>query len=369
MRRILSQTQKELIQLVRDRRALGLALFLPVMQLMLMGSAINLTVPDLPIVVQDLDDSPTSRSLVDAFRQSETFRVVPFAVDKQPELAFMTNKARAALIIPARFGRDIARGVTSPVQMLVDASDSNTAKLLSGYAAEVTSAWNTSNGASAQAVPVTAAIRFWYNPGRSSKKFYGPGIFVLVMSLFPPLLATLASAKEGEQKTILQVYVSSISAHEFLLGKIFSFMLVSFAECILLLTLLFTYFGLSFAGDPTPFIVATVFYAFCVAAFGTMIGCAIPSQVAAMSVIMFAGFLLVFMLSGLIFPLQNVPVQIRWLSNFIWGRYYIEVVRDALLQGGGWAATWWKVLIIGITGLFFYWRGWSNMRRMQLKTR
>jgi ABC-2 type transport system permease protein len=367
MRRILSQTRKELIQLIRDRRALGLALFLPVMQLMLMGSAISLTVADLPIVVQDLDDSPASRSLVDAFRESNTFRIVPFAVDKQPESAFIGNQARAALIIPARFGRDIARGVSTPVQLLIDASDSNTAKLLQGYATEVTTAWNSDNGAGAQVAPVSAAIRFWYNPGRSSKKFYGPGIFVLVMSLFPPLLATLASAKEGEQKTILQVYVSNISAHEFLLGKIFSFMLVCFAECLLLLTLLFTYFGLSFAGDPTPFIVATVFYAFCVASFGTMIGCAIPSQVAAMSVIMFAGFLLVFMLSGLIFPLQNVPGQIRWLSNFIWGRYYIEVVRDGLLQGGGWPATWWKVLIIGVTGMFFYWRGWSNMRRMQLK--
>ncbi|HWE53250.1 MAG TPA: ABC transporter permease [Bryobacteraceae bacterium] len=368
MRRILSQTRKELTQLIRDRRALGLALFLPVMQLMLMGSAISLTVSDLPIAVQDLDGSPTSRSLIDAFRQSDTFRIVPFAADKQPESAFVDNKARAALIIPARFGHDIARGGRTPVQLLIDASDSNTAKLLRGYASEVTAAWNSQNGGGATVAPVTAVIRFWYNPGRSSKKFYGPGIFVLVMSLFPPLLATLASAKEGEQKTILQVYVSNISAHEFLLGKIFSFMIVCFCECLLLLTLLFTYFGLSFAGDPTPFIVATVFYAFCVASFGTMIGCAIPSQVAAMSVIMFAGFLLVFMLSGLIFPLQNVPGQIRWLSNFIWGRYYIEVVRDALLQGGGWPAQWWKVLIIGVTGFFFYWRGWMNMRRMQLKS-
>src|SRR5215469_11372818 len=100
MRRIISQTRKELIQLVRDRRALGLALFLPLMQLILMGSAIVLTVPDLPIVVQDLDNSPASRSLVDAFRQSKTFRVVPYAVDKEPETAFITNKARAALIIP-----------------------------------------------------------------------------------------------------------------------------------------------------------------------------------------------------------------------------------------------------------------------------
>ena len=77
-------------------------------------------------------------------------------------------------------------------------------------------------------------------------------------------------AKESEQKTILQVYVSSISAHEFLLGKILTFMVVAFCECLLLLTLLFTYFGLNFAGDPTPFLIATILYAFCVSAFGTL---------------------------------------------------------------------------------------------------
>jgi ABC-2 type transport system permease protein len=367
MRRILAQTRKELTQIIRDKMALGLALLLPLMQLILMGSAISLTVKDLPIAVQDLDGSPSSRLFVDAFRASNTFHVVPFPTDRQPEAAFTSNKARAALIIPARFGRDLARGIASPVQVLIDASDSNTARLVSGYAGEITAAWNAVNGGAGNAQPVQAAIRFWYNPGRSSKKFYGPGIFVLALSLFPPLLATLATAKEGEQKTILQVYVSSISAHEFLLGKILTFMVVAFCECLLLLTLLFTYFGLNFAGDPTPFIVATILYAFCVASFGTLIGAAIPNQAAAMQAVALGGFLLVFMLSGLIFPIQNIPVQIRWLSNFIWGRYYIDVVRDALLQGGGWPAQWWKVVVIGFTGLVFYTIAWRNMRRMQLK--
>ena len=79
-----------------------------------------------------------------------------------------------------------------------------------------------------------------------------------------------------------------------------------------------------------------------------------------------AGFLLVFMLSGLIFPIQNIPVQIRWLSNFIWGRYYIEIVRDALLSGGGWPAMWFNVLMIGAIGAFFYLVAWRRMRPMQL---
>src|SRR5207302_9099685 len=131
--------------------------------------------------------------------------------------------------------------------------------------------------AAAQPGIVQAAIRLWYKPGRSSRKFFGPGSFVLGLSMLPPLLASLAMAKEGEQKSILQVYVSSISAHEFLLGKILAFMVIAFLEWVLSMIALFTYFGLQFAGDPTPFLVATVLYAFCVSTFGTLIGAAIPN--------------------------------------------------------------------------------------------
>ncbi len=365
MRRIFAQSRKELTQIIRDWRTLALALVLPLVLLLLMSTAISLTASHLPIIVQDLDDSAASHDLINAFRASITFHVVPWPPNKQPELAFSSNVARAALIIPEHFGRDMARGVASPVQFLVDASDANTAKLMAGYAAQISRAFQ-KNGSS-QVEPVQAAIRLWYNPGRSSKKFFGPGVFVLGLSMFPPLLASLAMAKEGEQKTILQVYVSSISAHEFLLGKILAFMAVAVAECLLMLVALFTYFGLSMAGDPTPFIVATLLYAFCVASFGTMVGAAIPNQVAAIQVVALGGFLLVFLLSGLIFPIDNIPSGIRWISNFIWGRYYIEIVRDALLEGGGWPATWFKVVIVGIIGVIFYAIAWRKMRRMQLE--
>src|ERR1035437_9414268 len=367
MRRIITQARKELTQIVRDWRTLALALVLPVVLLMLLSAGLSLTVNELPIVVQDFDGSSASNSLIDAFSASITFHVVAWPVNKSAEEALASNTARAVLIIPPHFGRDPARGVNSPIQIMMDASDANTAKLVAGNASQVASAFNQQRSSGTQTGPVQAAIRLWYNPGLSSKKFYGPGVFVLGLSMFPPLLAALAMAKEGEQKTILQVYVSSISAHEFLLGKILAFMVVALAECIVMLVLLFTYFGLGLAGDPTPFIVATILYTFCVAAFGTMVGATIPSQVAAMQVVALGGFLLVFLLSGLIFPIENIPVGLRWISNFMWGRYYIEVVRDALLQGGGWLADWWKVTLIGIIGSVFYVVGWFSMRRMQLK--
>jgi len=331
-----------------------------------MSSALSLTVNELPIVVQDFDGSSASNDFIDAFRASITLKVVPWPVNKTADEALASNAGRAVLIIPSHFGRDMARGVNAPVQFLVDASDSNTAKLVTAYAGQITSSYS-QLGSGTQASPIQTAIRLWFNPGLSSKKFYGPGIFVLGISMFPPLLAALAMAKEGELKTILQVYVSSIPAHEFLLGKIIAFMIVALVECLIMSLLLFTYFGLSFAGDPMPALIATALYAFCVAAFGTMVGAVIPNQASALQAVAFGGFLLVFLLSGLIFPVENIPAELRWVSSLVWGRYYIEILRDALLQGGGWPAVWYKVLIIGAIGAIFYGVAWQGMRRMQVK--
>jgi ABC-2 type transport system permease protein len=367
VRRIFAQTRKELTQILRDRLALTLALILPLILLFLLGTAISLDVSNLPIIVQDLDSSSASRAFIDAFRASVTFHVVSWPADRQPQEVFFSNAARGALVIPRNFGRDLARGSTANVQLLMDATDVNTARLVQGYASQIVRSYSLQNAGSNSPDPIRADIRLWFNPGRVSKKFYGPGIFVLGISMFPPLLAALAMSKEGEQKTILQVYVSNISAHEFLLGKIFTFMIIALAEWMLSLIALFTYFGLSTAGDPTPFVVATVLYAFCVSAFGTLVGYAIPNQAASIQAVALGGFLLVFLLSGLIFPVQNIPAGLRWISNIVWGRYYIEVVRDALLQGGGWAAMWSRVFYIAVCGGVFYLLAWTRMRRMQLK--
>ena len=366
MRRILAQARKELTQIFRDRLALVLALILPLILLFLLGNTLSLDVRELPIIVQDFDSSTASRNLLDAFRNSLSFHVTEWPTNRHPELAFARNTARAALIIPEHFERDLARGVNAPVQILVDATDANTAKLTQAYAGEIVAAYNQRNAGGGRVAPINAAVRLWYNPGRSPKKFYGPGIFVLGLSMFPPLLAALAMSKEGEQNTILQVYVSSIPAHEFLLGKILAFMVIAFFEWLLSMTALFTYFGLQFAGDPTPFLVASVLYAFCVAAFGTLIGVAIPNQAAAIQAVALGGFLLIFLLSGLIFPVENIPAGLRWVSNIVWGRYYIEVVRDALLKGGGWPAMWFSVLMIAVIGAAFYLIAWRKMRAMQL---
>jgi ABC-2 type transport system permease protein len=397
MRRVFAQARKELTQLVRDRLALALALVLPVGLTVLLGTAISLTVTDIPIVIQDLDQTPLSRQYSDLFRNSLTFRVVTLPPATSPETMLNLGRVRAAVIIPTHFGRDVRRGRGAEAQMLVDATDGNTARLIRGNATQLTRAFAQqvlpqqaglrSAGSQPAASPpvgsppvgsqqagrqttsgmIETVTRLWFNPGREPRKFYGPGFMVLALSIFPTVLAALAMSREGEQKTILQVYVSSISAHEFLLGKILAGMVVGLMQCVLGVVLMLTLFGLRFVGDPTPFVVGSVLFVFCMAAFASLVGSAIPNQAAAVQAVGLGAFLLAFLLSGLIFPVENIPDALRWISNLVQARYYVLVVRDAFLQGGGWPAVWWAVLAVGVIGLVFYTLAWRSMRRMQVK--
>ncbi|MEJ7608542.1 MAG: ABC transporter permease [Bryobacteraceae bacterium] len=187
-----------------------------------------------------------------------------------------------------------------------------------------------------------------------------------MLSIFPPLLAALAMSKENEQKTIVQVYVSSLSAVEYLLGKIFAYMLVTAGAWTCSLSVAMLVFELRFAGDPTPFLAASVLYLFTTVSFGVMVGSSMPSQATAIQVVSVVGFLSSFLLSGFIFPVQNIPPGLRWISYFVQARYFIEVSRDAFMQGGGWPAVAWQVLMIAVIGLVFFLLAWRSKRHMQV---
>ena len=367
MKRIIAQARKELTQTARDTLTLVLALVLPLILLALMGSAISLEVKNITIVVQDMDKTPLSRRYVDAYRASLTFQIVELPETMQPDRALEMNMARGALVIPPDFERRIQRGMDAEIQWLIDGTDANTANIMRGQAVAVTQSFMAQNFPLAPKPPIKPQVRLWYNPGRESSKYIGPGMFAVGLALFPPLLAALAMSREGEQKTILQVYVSSITAHEFLLGKIVAYTLIALAEWALCLVLAIWLFGLWFAGDPTPFLVSTLIYLVCNVAFGTMIGARIPNQAAAIQAVQIVGFLLSFLLSGFIFPVSNIPAGLRWISYVVPARYYIEVVRDAFVRGGGWPGVWHVPLALTLIGLFCFMMAWVKMKDMQVE--
>jgi drug efflux transport system permease protein len=210
-------------------------------------------------------------------------------------------------------------------------------------------------------------IRYWFNPGRADLEYFGPGVLAFGLAMFPPLLAALAMSREGELQTILQVYVSSITAFEYLAGKVIAYTIVAWSEWISGMVVLYLIFGLQLTGDPTPLLVTTFFYLLCTTCFGVMLGAAIPNQAAAIQAAQLGGFLTSFLLAGFIFPVQNMPLLLRFLSYFVPMRYYLEVIRDAFLRGGGWSGLWQAPLALAFLGLFFFWRAWAVMKDMQVK--
>ena len=367
MKRIIAQTRKELTQTFRDRLTLALALVLPLAQMWLIGEAVSLSVKDLRVVVRDMDQSPLSRRYAEVLRESLTFKVVALAADEQPESALDEGSAHAAVIIPENFDRDLRRGTGAEVQWLLDGADANTATNMRNHASTITQAFNGQLAHAGSRAAIVAKERFWFNPGRDDDQYVGPGIFAVGLALFPPLLVALAVSREGEQKTILQVYVSSISAHEYLLGKILAFCIIAAAEWALTLALAVLLFGLWFKGDPTPFLVSSLLFLFCSVAFGAMIGARIPDRAAAIQAIQNTCFLLSYLLSGFIFPVSNIPAGVRWVSYLIPARYYIEVARDAFVRGGGWPASWYVPVALGALSAFFFTSAWLRMRHMQVE--
>lgn len=365
--RILAQARKEITQVLRDRLALALALVLPVVLMILMSTALSLTPSGMPIVVRDYDNSHKSRGFIETLNASLVFRVIDVPIQWSVERVLEGGQARAVLIIPQHFSRDLTRGRPTPIQALVDATDTNTANQVRGYVAQAAQAYSEIIAPRRGIEPVMVQTRLWYNPGRSSQKFFGPGAFVFVLSIFPPLLAALAMSKENEQRTITQVYVSSISAVEYLLGKITAYMVVTSGAWLCALIAAMIVFGLRFAGDPSPFLVASVLFLFTSVAFGVMIGAAVPSQAAAIQLVAITAFLSSFLLSGFIFPINNIPQAIRWVAYVVQARYFMEISRDAFMQGGGWPAMAGQVLMLLVLGTFYFVIAWRNMRYMQVK--
>lgn len=367
MKRILAQIHKELTQLWRDRLTLALALVLPVLLLLLLSKATSLSVRDIPVVVQDLDKTPFSRQYLEVIGASLSFKLKALPTDSSPEQVLARNEARAALIIPAHFERDFRRGQNVDVQWLIDGTDANTANVMRGKASAITQAFMAQIQPQMAPAAIQPQIRYWFNPGREDLKYFGPGVLAFGLGMFPPLLAALALSREGELKTILQVYVSSITAFEYLLGKIVAYTIVAWGEWIAGMIVLIAVFGLNLAGDPTPLLVTTFFYLLSTTCFGTMVGAAIPNQAAAIQATQLGGFLTSFLLSGYLFPVTNIPQPLRFLSNLVPMRYYLEVIRDAFLRGGGWPAVWPAPLALALLGAFFFWRAWSSMKEMQIK--
>ncbi len=371
-KRIIAQTIKELTQLGRDRLTLTLALGLPIVLLLLFGFAVSLKVNQINIGIQDLALTPTSREYIATFERTNKFNIVEQGPTVNIPRLLDRGRIAAGLIIPPKFLRDLRRSQReSQVQLLIDGTDANTANIVRGYA----SATNTEFVQNMQAAgstksltnPVSLQSRLWYNPGLKTLQYIGPGALAITVALFPPLLAGLAMAREREQSTILQVYASSLTGTEYLLGKAAAFWLVGMAEVLVVNLEAWLFFGIWFVGDPTPLILGSILYIICGVFWGIFLGSNANTQSAVIQSVSFTAFLLSLQLSGFAYPVSNIPLSIRWIAEIIPARHYILLTRDAYTRGVGWISDWSPVLALIVLASFFFFLAWRKLHKMQVE--
>lgn len=364
--RIRQIIRKEFFQVLRNRR-MRTALFIPPMlQLIVFGYAVNLDVDHVATAWMDEDRTPASRELLDSFRGSGRFQFVHAAKNEGDVQRLMDHGDVLTVIrIPTNFNRDIDRGNPTEVQIVIDGTNSNTASLISSYAAEIVAAFDsklvsegqkrrlltlTPGTVSLKSSRVDAQTRVWFNPDLRSRNYYVPGVMVNLIMVVTVMLTAMAIVREKEIGTMEQLMVTPIRPLELMIGKTLPFAVVGLIDVVLVTTLALMVFQIPFRGN----FLLLLFCAslFLLTSLGTGLFISTISrtqQQALMSSFFFATP--TFMLSGFAFPIRNMPTVIRYLTYLNPLRYFMEIVRGIFLKGTGANILWPQMLALAFYGV------------------
>jgi ABC-2 type transport system permease protein len=368
VKKILAQAWKEFRLFRRDKLLILLAVLMPIVLMWLAGGTQSLRLRNVPLLVYDYDNTALSRTYLETYGAALTFRLTARRPGESPQDALSSWRGRAALIIPPNFERDAMRGAGPVVQLMIDATDSNSATALGNYAQALNTSFAQKSGIG-QFPPeiVSMQQRLWFNPGLSNPIYFGTGALGLMLIIFPALLGALTTAKEYEMGTVIQAYASSLTAVQWILGKALLYVAIGLVDLVICFTLGLIAFGFRIPSDPTVLLVATVLYLFAGVFFGMMMGNATGNQSAAIQGVQMGSFLLSLLLSGYLFAVRNIPPQIRWISDFLPATHYIQIVRNSILRNAGWATSFWSVVALLLLAFAFFFVNVLQMRTMQFK--
>jgi ABC-2 type transport system permease protein len=332
---------KELIQLRRDRLTLGMVLALPLMQLLLFGYAINTDVRHIPLVVYDQDGSAASRDLARTLEVTGSYRVLgPVSGYDEIGRLLRQGRARAALVIPPRFGSDVKRGRPTAVQLVVDGSDPQTVASATQSATGLAAARSQellvgqlrALGRGLAAPPITVQPATWYNPELRTAVFVVPGLVGIILTMTMVMLTAMAIARERERGTLEQLIVSPVGRVELVAGKILPYIAIGYVQMALILLTGSLIFRVPIKGSlPLLFALAFVFIAANLA-LGLFFSTLARTQQQAMQMSFFF-FLPNILLSGFMFPFEAMPRPAQLLSECLPLTHFLRIVRGVTLKG------------------------------------
>ena len=338
--RIRVMIRKEFVQALREPRLRAMLVLPPLVQLFIFGFAVSLDLENAAIGWMDSDDSPASRELLAAFEGSVHFRVSSWPrSENQMQSLLDRGEVLAVVRVNHGFARDLARGRTASVQILVDGSNSNDAQILSGYASRVVSDFGARMAPARAAPAVQAATRVWFNPSLESRKYFVPGVILNIVLIMTLMLTAMAIVREKEIGTMEQLMVTPIRPIELILGKTLPFIVIGLFDMALVTIGAITIFGIPFRGSSLLLVACTLLFLMTTLGTGLFISTISHTQQQAMMSSFFF-FMPALMLSGFTFPVQNMPWAVELLSRVNPLRHFLEIIRGIMLKGAGADSLW-----------------------------
>ena len=361
-RRIRHIIIKEFIQVWRDKKLRLFLIVPPLVQLLAYGYVINFDIKDVATAIFDESRTMESRELIQRFTSTDWFQV-NYYLNSRQELLDLIDRGQIsmALWIQWDFARQLRQGKTGQVQVIVDATDSNAALIVSRYASTVIGDYSQEQlvsrfqrqgvgWAGKPGIPLRLEARAWFNPNLISRYSMVPGVIAMVVLLISLMLTALSVVREKEIGTLEQILVTPIRSVELMLGKSIPFVLICLGDVLLVTLVGVLWFEVPFRGQIWVLLLGTVVFLFSSVGLGLLISTIAATQQQAMM----AGNLFLtpaVMLSGLIFPIANMPAFFQYLTLFNPLRYFIIVVRGIFLQGAGMDLLWQQMAAMTILGL------------------
>jgi ABC-2 type transport system permease protein len=371
--RALAIARKETRELLRDPAYLGLAVVVPVLLILVLGYQLSLDVKGLLVAVVDRDRSRWSREYIDGLVNSEYFRLVG-ALDSAEEAREWIRSGRALVVIdiPPDFGRRLSAGEPATVGVTVDGSFPSRGQIGAAYVAAINSLYNerllreylARHGAGDdRSWPVQMELAVWYNPTLESKNFIVPGMLVVILMIFPPLLSALLIVRERESGTILNLYCSPAGRWDILAGKALPYVGVSFLDFLLIFAASLWLFRVRFVGTVWMLVVGALLYSVCTVGLGLLISAVTRSQLAAMLATFLGAVAPAFTFSGIFTPTASLDAVGRFVSRLIPATYFMDVVRGSYLKGGGVAPYLPSLAILTLYAVVIYGAAWLALRK------
>jgi len=351
-RRVKAMARKEFLHIVRDTRSLVMALLVPLFMLFLFGYALSLDVDHIPTMIVDQDQTPSSRELRARFEGTPYFEVR--GVETSTALVNREIDRGAillAVVIPAGFHRDLARGERPGVQLLLDGSDSNTASIAINYAQALITGWSLERMAGRRAsLPAEAQVRVFYNSDLKSRNFLIPGLIAVVLMIIAALLTSLTIAREWENGSMEQLLSTPLRPAEIVLGKLAAYFAIGAVDVVTSVLVSIFVFDVPLRGNLFFLAFASGIFLFGALAWGILISAIAKTQLLAYQMGMLSSFLPAFLLSGFMYSIENMPQAIQVTTYIVPARYFIAVLKAVYLKGEGMTLLWAQIVFLAVYG-------------------